>query len=424
MSLQFFIVLTLAAVAGVFASAVSVLATGAVIRARVENTEYIEENIRNRVEEFQQYVTINELSTKNIEQVSEWVHNEGNVILAISCEGNVIYDSTDFRFHIMENNSNDDIYNIYRVRFTDREAEVALYELIETKYYAMANIISLFVGLAVFLIICITFVRKKVKYITLLDREVNMLEGGDLEYKLTVKGRDELSYLAKSIDDMRISILNKQKEEETEQMAKHKLVTTMSHDLRTPLTVLIGLLEIIDGKKYKDEKELGEYITKAKNKSYRIKELSDKIFEYFFAFDIKESALKKEVFETEVINTMIEDYVFSLSEKGYDTENRLNVFEKKTEIDINLFSRVIDNIFSNIIKYADKEKAVVIENMIENDFLKMTFSNHILPKAYKEESTNIGLEVCMNIIKQHNGSFEYTEEDGVFTAVIKIPLCR
>ncbi|MBR1737832.1 MAG: hypothetical protein IJ736_12605, partial [Firmicutes bacterium] len=133
MSLQFFLVLTLAAAAGIFASAASVLVTSAVIRAKVGNTEYIEENIRNRVEEFQQYVTMNDLSTKNVEQVSEWVHNEGNVILAISYEGNVIYDSTDFRFNIMENDDNDDIENIYKVRFSDREAEVALYELIETK---------------------------------------------------------------------------------------------------------------------------------------------------------------------------------------------------------------------------------------------------------------------------------------------------
>ena len=233
-----------------------------------------------------------------------------------------------------------------------------------------------------------------------------------------------MTYLAKSIDDMRKSIIERQSAEEQARLANRKLVTAMSHDLRTPLTVLIGLIEIIDGKKYKNEEELEMYVDKTKNKAYQIKELSDKIFEYFFAFDIKESELDKKSYGIEVINTLIEDYIFSLSEKGYTVQKDLCLSEGKFSLDIKVFSRVIDNIFSNILKYADKEKNVKIKSSISNGFIKISFSNSITKKTYKEESTHIGLEVCDNIVKQHNGRFECREDENIYTASVSLPLIR
>lgn len=249
-----------------------------------------------------------------------------------------------------------------------------------------------------------------------------MLEGGDLDYRLTIKGGDEITYLASSIDNMRLSIIERQKEEHQARLANHKLVTAMSHDLRTPLTILIGFLEIIDGKKYANENELDSYIKKTKNKAYQIKELSDKIFEYFFAFDIKESQLDKAPYGIDVINTMMEDYIFSLSEKGYKFE--YNWCEKNISVmlDANVFGRVFGNIFSNILKYADKEKTITIKSCNEGDYLKIIVSNIAVKADYTEESTNIGLEVCKNILKQHSGSFENMQTDDIFTVVIKLPI--
>jgi K+-sensing histidine kinase KdpD len=183
-------------------------------------------------------------------------------------------------------------------------------------------------------------------------------------------------------------------------------------------------LEIIDGKKYSGEEELNAYITKTKNKAYQIKELSDKIFEYFFAFDIKESELNKEPYDTEIINAMLEDYNFNLTDKGYIVNYTPCDVTAKVMIDVKVFGRVFGNIFSNILKYADKTKNVDICCSVKDNELVITASNYVLPKNHAEESTNIGLEVCKNIVKQHSGSFNSEEVDGVFNVTVKLPIAQ
>ena len=420
--MQFLLALVIAALLGSAAAFLSVRITGGVIRAKTENSEYVEQNIQNRVNEFQTFVTENGLSTKNTEQISDWVRDRQNVVLAISDGDNIIYDSTDFRFKGNGGKGRPPLTAAYTVHFFDTDADVHLFELLEFKYIAISHYFSIFVGIIVFLIFFIIFIQKKVSYITRLEKDVNILESGDLDHKLTVKGNDELTYLAKSIDDMRLSIINREKEKEQTEFAKHKLVTAMSHDLRTPLTVLIGLLEIMDGKKYKDEEELHGYIYKAKEKSYRIKELSDKIFEYFFAFDIKENDMDKQVYKTNVIYTMIEDYIFAFTEKGYTFKTDLADINAVTELDIKLFSRVIDNIFSNILKYADIAESINVTSRAENNILKLTFKNKKIKNAAKEESTNIGTEICRNIAGRHNGTFEINEDEGYYAAVLSLPV--
>ena len=221
---------------------------------------------------------------------------------------------------------------------------------------------------------------------------------------------------------MRLSINERQAEEEKARWANHKLVTSMSHDLRTPLTILLGFLEILDGKKYNSSEELENYINKAKNKAFQIKELSDRIFEYFFAFNLEEGELNRDYYSTEVVCDMVEDYVFSLEEKGFVVKCENDCKEGMVYIDPKVFSRVFDNIFSNILKYADKTKTVDISLKRENDTFVAEIANAVAQIDHKEESTNIGLQVCTNIVCQHNGQFSAEEKDGKFVSVVELNL--
>jgi signal transduction histidine kinase len=398
-----------------------------IIRDKLESTDYIEQSIENKVNEFQSYVTSHNVSTTDIDSVESWVKKQHNVMLAIHDGNKVVFDST---FSWRKNHDSEDgppphsYRTLYSVDFADKTAHIEMFVLIEFKFMVIVNYIAIFIGVVVFLLTFTSFINHKVKYITSLEKEVNIIEGGNLDYSLTIKGNDELTYLASSIDSMRTSIIERQRDEEQTRQANHKLVTAMSHDLRTPLTILIGLLEIIDGKKYNTEDELNTYITKTKNKAYQIKELSDKIFEYLFAFDIKESELHKERYDIEVINTMIEDNTFGLGEKGFTLTYTPCEEDVSVMLDTTVFVRVFVNIFSNILKYADKEKPVTISSTVQDGYLVISASNYAIKKGYAEESTNIGLEVCKNIVQQHNGSFEHIEKDGIFTAVVKLPVVK
>lgn len=396
---------------------------GYFLQLKMKNTDYIEQTISNKVDEFQSFVTNNNINSNDFEKISKWVTGESNVTLVIYDNGRAVFDSTVAwrQNHNIEDGPPPNNYRkLYKISFADKEAEVELFMLIEFKFRMIITNIAIVLSVLTFIMILTSFIRHKVKYIRLLEKEVNILEGGDMNYRLTIKGNDEFTYLARSIDNMRASIIERKREEEQAREANHKLVTAMSHDLRTPLTILIGLLEIIDGKKYTNEQELETYITKSKNKAYQIKELSDQIFEYFFAFDMKESELNREYCGIDVINTMIEDHIFSLSEKGYIFEYSSCQDKAQVYIDVKVFGRVFSNIFSNILKYADKDKPVVIDSCIDSGFLKIKVANTVLAKTHKEESTNIGIEVCKNILQQHNGEFYYTNDGKIFSVFIRL----
>ena len=106
------------------------------------------------------------------------------------------------------------------------------------------------------------------------------MEGGDLDHPITVRGSDELTTLASSLDSMRLT-LRQQHEDEAAAAAKVKsLITEMSHDLRTPLTTLLLYTEILRHHKYETEAQQDEYLAKIDGKARQIKQLSDNLFEY------------------------------------------------------------------------------------------------------------------------------------------------
>ena len=96
---------------------------------------------------------------------------------------------------------------------------------------------------------------------------------------------------------MRLSILTHQKLEEEMRSNSSKLVTAMSHDLRTPLTSLMGYLELLDRNKYENEEQLRLFIKKSLNQAIRINSMANQLFEYFFVYSSEYEELDLEPLE-------------------------------------------------------------------------------------------------------------------------------
>ena len=104
---------------------------------------------------------------------------------------------------------------------------------------------------------------------------------------------------------MRLSIIQKHQREKEAWDANSQLVTSMSHDIRTPLTSMIGYLDIIKSEKYQSAEELERYISSCREKAFQLKELSDKLFQYFLVFNSGENEKHLEVFDANVLLTQI-----------------------------------------------------------------------------------------------------------------------
>ena len=136
-------------------------------------------------------------------------------------------------------------------------------------YISFAAIISLII----FIFPTFLFIKREVNYIVKLKDEVTIMSQGDLDHPITINGNTEIAELSKQINDLRITLKNNFITEETNRRANYELVTALSHDLRTPLTSLMGYLDIIRFKKYKNEQQYNLYLNNSIDKVNQINEL-------------------------------------------------------------------------------------------------------------------------------------------------------
>lgn len=374
------------------------------------------------------YVEDEEVTPDNLRPLDIWCGRGSKVYLSIYVGDNIIYESqlTSKARPIISNYDPEleDPEREYELTLSDGTVTRAfLYYYAGDAYYYWLIVVSSVTGFALFSLLFITFVHRKLTYIMQMKDELDILAGGDLNYKVTVRGNDELSELARGIDEMRRSILEHQKAEEKMRAANSALVTAMSHDLRTPLTSLLGYLELMDRGKYKDEAQLKHFISRSLEKTLRIKGMADKLFEYFLVYSSEWGPPVTELLDAdELVQQFWGEYAFSLENEGFLVRYELEPLNGKLRTDTALLRRAFDNLCSNLYKYADRGAEIRILCLRVGDSLSLSVSNGISPERGLKESTNIGLNTCARIIDHHGGSFSYFEEDSTFTVCISLPL--
>lgn len=377
--------------------------------------------------DLQEYVTAQQITTENILQLNAWCHQGRKIYLVIYQDDQLIFapsksgeipESDDWSME------EEDSENQYELMLSDGTSVYAfLYYYAGDAFYLGITILSALIAFAAFSACFVLLIHRKLAYIKKLKAELDILSGGALEYPVTVQGKDELGQLAYGIDQMRCSILAHQRTEEMARSANSQLVTAMSHDLRTPLTSLLAYLELIDRGKYESEEKLHLFVRKSLDKTYRIKTLADQIFEYFLVYSAEWEQPDLESQDADMLLGPIwSDYAFSLENKEFSIHTDFQPLNGTVQVNMELLRRVFDNLYSNLLKYADPGKTVEIAVRKVDGQAQLRIVNHVSPSRDKRESTRIGLNTCQRIMEYHSGIFEYTEENGVFAITLTLPI--
>lgn len=386
--------------------------------------EYLLKQEKSAIENLQSYVTRNNLSKTDFGKVDEWVQEEVYVIVELYDKNRLVYSS--YALEIGESIESEQDTNLtYKIEFSDGELGAVLYSYYELGIYNTVNRVFTIAGFLIAIAIILIFTGKKSKYIRLLDEELKILEGGDLEHSISVKGKDELTDLAKGIDEMRVAFIHRLEGEESARRANRELVTAISHDLRSPLTSLIGYLDILRLKKYENTEQEDRYLEKAYKKTYQIKELSDKLFEYFLVYnkDFANTEFTREN-GVELFNQLINEGIFDLENHSFSVSYELSTDEFQLDTDTSLLVRLFENLFSNVIKYAEREKEILISATIKTDMLELRIINTIDRNHVEISTTGIGLTVCKMIMEAHGGKYVYEEGDNQFISILTFPIIR
>lgn len=394
----------------------------------LSKSTFVENRQQDALERFETFVSNQNVSTQNHEQLSDWISHERYLNLYIFAKDKLIFSSnTEIDPAINEELLTQFVPSkipITTIHFADQDAQIYLVGFYEYQYYNLILIIGVFIAAIVFIVSFLLMINKKTSYIGVLEQEIKILEGGNLDYSITISGKDELSSLAQSIDEMRKSFVERLGSEERVRMANRELITAISHDLRTPLTILLGYMDIIELNKYKTHEDLLQYIHNSREKAYQIKVLSDKLFEYFTV----SSAAEEEEIEFEryegraLIDQLIDEQLVVLDDIDVQVQTDAHDEEFLLEINLVAMRRVMDNLFSNIRKYADPVFPVHIQISLKQQCVILEVENKIKLVSKKKDSNEIGLVSCQKMIEQHKGTLKVMQEEDTFLLQITLPV--
>ena len=134
---------------------------------------------------------------------------------------------------------------------------------------------------AALLSFCLTFyflMRETIRYIGKILEKVKEISAGDFDHPIEVKGNDEFSVMAENLNTMQQNIKEIMERERIAEHTKNDLVSSVAHDLRTPLTSIIGYLGWVRTRTDLDEETRNHYIDIAYQKALRLEQLTNELF--------------------------------------------------------------------------------------------------------------------------------------------------
>lgn len=296
-------------------------------------------------------------------------------------------------------------------------------------------------GIIVFSVLFLLLQKRSLEYIRKLYEAMQNISEGDLNTEVEVIGDDEFSSMAASLNQMTQDIRSLMDKERESERTKNELITNIAHDLRTPLTSIIGYLELLSvGNSLPPEMEK-KYIDIAYTKAKRLEKLIEELFGFTKLNCGKISMKVGQVDIIKLLSQLLEEFYPSFMEKNLVYELRSNVPAKVIQADGNLLARLFDNLINNAIKYGADGKRIIVDVEAEDTVVTISVTNfgYVIPekdlpllfnKFYRVEhsrsaatgGTGLGLAIAKNIVDMHGGDIHVTSDlnGTVFTVKLKV----
>ena len=272
--------------------------------------------------------------------------------------------------------------------------------------------------------------------------ELHYIADGHLDHRIPFTVKTDLQKVIDSINALVESTVAAMEEERQIEKSKDDLITNVSHDIRTPLTSIIGYLGLL---KYQDDlsQDNKKYISIAYDKSLQMKALADDLFEYT---TLKSSNKSKLVLAPLHINSMLEQVAAGFELEAENKNIEFNVetrpHDLTIEADAKKLVRVLNNLISNALKYGNGASRInLIANKVNNQYVELRVENNgekipeaalksIFERFYRVESSRnlqtggagLGLAISQNIVELHGGTITCKSDDSWTSFIIRLPL--
>lgn len=284
-------------------------------------------------------------------------------------------------------------------------------------------ILAVIIGIVLFTTYFLLLSKKFVTYLEEIAEGITEMSSGNFDARIAIKNEDEFAFLATKLnhmaDDIKQIIENNSNLEQT----KNQLITSVAHDLRTPLTSIIGYLDLVSEENKLTADVQQRYIKIAYSKSKRLEKLIEDLFTYT-NFTFGEVTMEcSDIDMVKFIEQLVEEFYPSFQESGLEYDFSTNLTSAIVIADGNLLARAFANLISNAIKYGRDGKIVKLRMTKENGKVIITSTNYgilipekdlnnIFDRFYRVEDsrssetggTGLGLAIAKSIIQMHGGT--------------------
>lgn len=314
----------------------------------------------------------------------------------------------------------------YILTVPDGQYTAYVCDFTEYIYFDLANVCGFLLGFFSCCYVMMLYYHRVAHRISRLGRDVSTVCDGDMNHPIVIDEEgDEITQLAANVEDMRRTLLDDLEKEREASDMNTELITSLSHDIRTPLTVLLGYLDVMKLRSTDDVTK--SYIKASESTAMHMKDLTDDMFRYFLAFGNRDPELAVAKYDAAtLLDQMLAEHILLMREAGFDVEQKVG--EELTSRPINVavdapfLMRIIDNLFSNLKKYADPKHAVKVDIHRMPGIVQVRFVNRIRHFATPTESSRIGLKTCRRIASAMNVGFHVVNDGTVYTTILDLPM--
>ncbi|MDG0790913.1 HAMP domain-containing histidine kinase [Cohnella ginsengisoli] len=299
-----------------------------------------------------------------------------------------------------------------------------------------------FAILALFIVYLFVFSHGTIRYLLRITQGVGEIAEGRFDSRIPVRTSDELGVLADRINGMSERLKRSIEEERRTERAKTELVTNVSHDLRTPLTSIVGYLGLIEQDRYRDEVELRHYTGIAYDKALRLQGLINDLFEYTRTsggLQLRLSPLNL----VEMLGQLAVQFRLQFEQAGIEGVAVFAEKELTVAADGDKLVRVFENLIDNAIRYGRNGGRIEIRARREGTEAVAEIVNYgeplpasaiplLFDRFYRLEQSRsrhtggsgLGLAIAKNIVELHGGAISAFSGVGVTTFQVRLPLAR
>ncbi len=276
-------------------------------------------------------------------------------------------------------------------------------------------------------------VRRVKKQISEISDALEDIKNGNGNRRILAETHELVAPVAYAINDIILSYEKRLSAYRQTEETNRQLMTSLSHDVRTPLTTLIGYLDaahkgIVDGK------ERDDYIETARRKAHDLKEYIDVLFDWFKLGSNEFSMNISIVDLTELTRNILIDWIPIFEDTQIDFTVNIPEQPFRVQIDPGGYMRILNNLIQNVISHSHADKIEISLSGQGGNIKILLFDNgvgidkkdlkHIFERLYKcdkgrsEKGSGLGLSIVHQLVVKLNGTITVESTPGEGTVFI------